>query len=248
MSAFEIELGCLAMCEFNVLPLTLLVNSLQLGQQTNGDQSAFPWLIVIAVLVLLFLIVAILVIGLTIFLIARRRSQGKRIPAGVVPTSVTATPGGPAFATPEPSPAPPSPSVPIDLSSPAVSATESSMTVDLSRTVAIVPDGDTAPISYGSIRFVSGVIAGKEFAINPEGSYIGRDSSVSQIVLSDPRISKRHLWIGVRDGHVVISDQGSRNGTFLNDPKSSRITESDLNPGETVILGESDVARFEYVK
>ena len=47
---------------------------------------------------------------------------------------------------------------------------------------------------------------------------------------------------------MVITDQGSRNGTFLNDPKSERITEAVLNPGDTVILGESDVARFEYEK
>jgi len=120
------------------------------------------------------------------------------------------------------------------------------MTIDLSRTVAITPDGDTSPISYGSIRFTSGVLAGQHFDVKPDGSYLGRDSSMSQIVLADPRISKRHLWIGVRDGNVVIADQGSRNGTFLNDPKTARVTETVLKPGDTVILGESDVARFEY--
>jgi pSer/pThr/pTyr-binding forkhead associated (FHA) protein len=41
-------------------------------------------------------------------------------------------------------------------------------------------------------------------------------------------------------------DQDSRNGTFVNDPKSERVTEATLNAGDTVILGESDVARFEY--
>jgi predicted component of type VI protein secretion system len=120
------------------------------------------------------------------------------------------------------------------------------MTVDLSRTVAIVPDGDTAPINYGSIKFISGSLAGKHFPITPDGAYVGRDSSLAQIVIPDPRISKRHLWIGVREGRVIITDQNSRNGTFINDPKSQRVTESPLNPGDTVILGESDVARFEY--
>jgi pSer/pThr/pTyr-binding forkhead associated (FHA) protein len=81
-------------------------------------------------------------------------------------------------------------------------------------------------ISYGTIKFVSGVLAGEQFDVKPEGSYIGRESTLSQIVFSDPRISKRHLWIGVRDGLIRIIDQDSRNGTFVNDPKSERVTEA----------------------
>ena len=119
------------------------------------------------------------------------------------------------------------------------------MTVDLSRTVAITDDGSFMP-NYGSITFVSGPLSGQEFEIKPEGDYIGRDGGSSQIVLGDPRISKRHVWIGVKNGQVVITDQNSRNGTFINDPKSPRVTETSLNAGDIVILGESDVARFEY--
>jgi two-component system, NtrC family, response regulator GlrR len=93
---------------------------------------------------------------------------------------------------------------------------------------------------------VSGILTGQKFDVKADGACIGRDSALSEIVIADPRISKRHVWIGVKDGKVVITDQGSRNGTFLNDPKAERVTESVLNPGDTVILGESDVARFEY--
>lgn len=119
------------------------------------------------------------------------------------------------------------------------------MTVDLSRTVAITADGD-AFRNYGSIRFVSGPLSGQQFQVKPDGDFIGRDGGSAQIVIGDPRISKRHLWIGVRGGRVVIEDQNSRNGTFVNDPRSARITETSLNAGDTVILGESDVARFEF--
>ena len=101
--------------------------------------------------------------------------------------------------------------------------------------------------SFGSIKFVSGVLAGQEFEVDADGAFIGRDESLSQIVVSDPRISKRHLWIGVRDGAVTIVDQDSRNGTFVNDPRAERVTEATLNSGDTVIMGESDVARFEYL-
>ena len=40
---------------------------------------------------------------------------------------------------------------------------------------------------------------------------------------------------------------GSRGNTNRgDDPKSARVTETNLNAGDVVILGESDVARFEY--
>jgi len=120
------------------------------------------------------------------------------------------------------------------------------MTVDLSRTIAITSDGDTFKPDYGSIKFVSGPLLGQQFDVKADGDFIGRDGGSSQIVIGDPRISKRHLWIGVKAGRVVIADQNSRNGTFVNDPKSARVTEAPLNTGDVVILGESDVARFEY--
>jgi len=119
-------------------------------------------------------------------------------------------------------------------------------TIDLSRTVAITADADSFPKSYGSIQFVSGPLSGQKFQVRVDGDYIGRDGGSSQIVIGDPRISKRHVWIGVKNGRVVIEDQNSRNGTFVNDPKSARVTEQPLNTGDTVILGESDVARFEF--
>jgi pSer/pThr/pTyr-binding forkhead associated (FHA) protein len=89
-------------------------------------------------------------------------------------------------------------------------------------------------------------LSGQKFQVKPDGDYIGRDGGSSQIVIGDPRISKRHVWIGVKNGRVVIEDQNSRNGTFVNDPKSPRVTETPLAVGDTVILGESDVARFEF--
>jgi hypothetical protein len=134
---------------------------------------------------------------------------------------------------------------PVYEDSPEAASSSDTAPFDPSRTVAIIRE-NTVPISYGTIRFVSGVLTGQQFQVDPEGSYIGRESTLSQIVVSDPRISKRHLWIGVRDGVVKIVDHDSRNGTFINDPKSERITEAALNSGDTVIMGESDVARFEF--
>jgi hypothetical protein len=223
------------------------------------DESSM-WIIIAAVLVILVFIVVIIGVGLTIFFVMRKRSKAQKVPA----TSAVGLSSGPSFSplAGMSSPEPAQVGSPLETPPPAIesfpplpetsnlvppSAADSSTDSDFDpqRTVAISRE-PTVAISYGTIKFVSGVLAGEQFDVKPEGSYIGRESTLSQIVVSDPRISKRHLWIGVRDGLVRIIDQDSRNGTFVNDPKSERVTEATLNPGDTVIMGESDVARFEY--
>jgi serine protease Do len=226
---------------------------IQKSQQaiTEGkDKSGFGmgWIIVI-VLAVLFVIVAIVVIAVVVFMIMRKRG-GKSQPAAAAAMSTPAPAPSSGMSSPRPAPYSPAPTPsagPAPARAPySPPAGDAGKTVDLSATIAIGRDHDTAPMSYGSIQFVSGVLNGQKFEIKPEGCAIGRDGSMAQIVIADPRISKRHLWIGVREGRVAITDEGSRNGTFLNDPKSPRVTEAFLSPGDTVILGESDVARFEY--
>ncbi|MFN2493588.1 MAG: FHA domain-containing protein [Pyrinomonadaceae bacterium] len=221
-------------------------------QEIASDNSM--WIILAVVLVILFFIVVIVGVGLTIFFISRKRSKAQKAAAN----SALAMSGGVEASV--------NAALPIDIPAagsgvgssslagqntsspfqnrPAVSSPEAG-DFDPTRTVAI-PREPPPSVSYGTIRFTSGVLAGQQFDVNPEGSYIGRESSLSQIVVSDPRISKRHLWIGVREGLVKIEDQDSRNGTFVNDPRSQRVIEATLSSGDTVILGESDVARFEY--
>jgi S1-C subfamily serine protease len=225
-----------------------LLQASQQAKSEGRDKSGFPfWLLAVVVVVLLFLGL-LLIIGLIIFFVARRRRKGKA-PAPAKGRPAPATPPyspTPVNYSPPSTPKSPPPTPAPAAAAPHVAGGDQGMTVDLSRTVAITPDGDTSPINYGAIKFVSGTLAGQLFDIKQDGEFVGRDGSVAQIVISDPRISKRHLWIGVREGRVFIVDQGSRNGTFLNDPKSPRVSEASLSPGDIVILGESDVARFEY--
>jgi S1-C subfamily serine protease len=121
-----------------------------------------------------------------------------------------------------------------------------SATVDLSNIQIPGLDRNTSPIGIGSIIFVAGVLEGQEFDIPAEGCYIGRDSSSSQIVVPDSRISKRHLWIGQYNGKTIIVDSESRNGTFINSTSTPRVTESTLRDGDIVIMGQANVARFRY--
>ena len=221
------------------------------------------WIIIAGVLVVLFFIVVIIGVAVTIFLIARKRSKAAQRASGIPEVSVSTGPGSAAHSVASQDvsafPAEPETSFPDAAAmasasdfppaqaEPSAIHREETVDFDPTKTVAIVREPTVPAISYGSIKFVSGVLAGQEFEVNAGGTFIGRDESLSQIIVADPRISKRHLWIGVRDGAVMIVDQDSRNGTFVNDPRSERVTEATLNSGDTVIMGESDVARFEYL-
>jgi serine protease Do len=224
-----------------------LIQSSQQAKAEGKERSSFPFWIVGVVLVVLFIIVLLIIIGVIVALMSRKKK--KQQPAASTPSPRSDRPSPTPAYSPSPAAAPaqnyaPSPQAPRR--APQMPQPDQGKTIDLSRTVAIGSDGDTAPIEYGAIRFVSGPLAGQSFGIKQTGEYIGRDSASSQIVIADPRISKKHVWLGVREGRVLIVDQDSRNGTFVNDPKSARVTETCLQPGDTVILGESDVARFEY--
>jgi S1-C subfamily serine protease len=231
-----------------------LIQSSQQAKAEGKEKSSFPLWLVGVILGVLFIGLLLIIIIAAVVMMMRRKKKAAAGPAGAAgsgrghpahtpspsPSPAVAHSANPVVHKPTPAPAPPPP-MPMPMA-----AGDQGMTVDLSRTVAITADGDGFPKNHGSIKFVSGPLSGQKFQVRVDGDYIGRDGGSSQIVVADPRISKRHLWIGVRNGRVVIEDQNSRNGTFVNDPKGARVTETSLNAGDTVILGESDVARFEF--
>jgi S1-C subfamily serine protease len=228
-----------------------LIQSSQQAKAEGKEKSSFPFWVVGVILGVLFILLLVIIIIAAIVIMMRRKKKRSSAPGAAgagkghaapspapTPSPAVAHSANPAPSRPAPPPPPPAPAP--------MSMGDQGMTVDLSRTVAITADMDGFGKSYGSIQFVSGPLSGQRFQIKPDGDFIGRDGGSSQIVIGDPRISKRHVWIGVKNGRVVIEDQNSRNGTFVNDPKSARVTEVPLNTGDTVILGESDVARFEF--
>jgi S1-C subfamily serine protease len=228
-----------------------LIQSSQQAKAEGKEKSSFPVWIVIVIVAVVLVLLFLLIVTIAGVVIAKKRKKGKKEGPGPA-AGPAADGGGRPHHAPTPSPAPasaaaraqsPPPAPPPPAPAPHIMAGDQGMTVDLSRTVALTADDH----SYGSIQFVSGPLSGQRFEIKAAGDFIGRDGGSSQIVIGDPRISKRHVWIGVKNGRVVIEDQNSRNGTFVNDPRSARVSEVSLSPGDTVILGESDVARFEYV-
>ena len=61
----------------------------------------------------------------------------------------------------------------------------------------------------------------------------------NDLVLGDPKVSRYHAQLEVRDGKLEVKDLGSTNGTFVNDV---RITAAFLEPGQVMRLGDTEVA------
>ncbi|HXI14222.1 MAG TPA: FHA domain-containing protein [Thermoanaerobaculia bacterium] len=108
-----------------------------------------------------------------------------------------------------------------------------------------VPTGTVAMQWHGLLVCTAGDLEGERFIIEDDGLYIGRDATLSKVVINDSRVSKRHVRISIRDGKVVASDEDSTNGTYLNATGTPRITEVTLKKGDTLILADS-VASFKY--
>jgi pSer/pThr/pTyr-binding forkhead associated (FHA) protein len=95
---------------------------------------------------------------------------------------------------------------------------------------------------YGMLLCTAGPLEGQRFIVEDDGVYIGRDAALSQIVVPDSRVSKRHVRIVPRDGKVHAIDQGSTNGTFLGSAGGQRITEVQLKRGDTIVLADNAAA------
>jgi pSer/pThr/pTyr-binding forkhead associated (FHA) protein len=59
-------------------------------------------------------------------------------------------------------------------------------------------------------------------------------------LVGDPTTSRRHAVIVSQNGGYLLRDEGSSNGTFVND---ARITEQLLHPGDEIQVGNN---RFRF--
>ncbi|GAA4881870.1 FHA domain-containing protein [Kitasatospora terrestris] len=75
---------------------------------------------------------------------------------------------------------------------------------------------------------------GDSQVMSPSRSYaVGRDPA-SDIVFTDPRVSWHHAVLHVGDGHWVLDDDGSTNGTYC---EGHRVAHLDVGPGTVLWFG-----------
>jgi serine protease Do len=121
----------------------------------------------------------------------------------------------------------------------------------VARTVAIssTGSGGHAPVAatafgsftVGTLTCTRGLLSGQRFSLTPQGLLIGRQPGLAQVVVNDSRASGKHVWIGYENGALVVVDQGTTNGTFVNDIRHGRISKAQLRDGDVVIVAEPDV-------
>lgn len=112
--------------------------------------------------------------------------------------------------------------------------------IDPAATVAVPLAGLKTP----AIVFTSGPLAGQRFEVTQRGFWIGRDAP-SEVLIPAPSVSRRHTFVGLRDGRPVVLDDGSTNGTFLQQKERKRITEHFLAEGDVVVIAD-DAAVFRF--
>lgn len=73
---------------------------------------------------------------------------------------------------------------------------------------------------------------------------IGRQPGIEIVIPDDREVSKKHAWIGVVDGRLLLRDLNSTNGTFLNDDINNPIKECEVHEGDTIVLGRHNGLKF----
>jgi pSer/pThr/pTyr-binding forkhead associated (FHA) protein len=201
----------------------------------GGRPGMLGWIFIAAIVVLLVVVLIPVAIAL-IRRVSRREpaaplSRLLRSAAPPPPMPDLSTEKVPVIAAPTaaPPPAPPPPSA------------------ELTQAEFLAParEGTEMVQWYGMLVCTAGVLQGKRFIVEEPGFYIGRDPTLSQVVIPDGRISKRHVRIVVKDGKVHAIDQDSTNGTFLGKAGGERVTDVQLRKGDTLVLADN-AATFTY--
>lgn len=91
----------------------------------------------------------------------------------------------------------------------------------------------------------SGPNSGQVIKLEKDDLILGRDLH-SDIVLTDPEVSRRHARLFQKGSAFMLEDLGSTNGTFV---EGQRLTGPYLlQPGETIHLGENCILVFESIE
>ncbi|HYC92261.1 MAG TPA: trypsin-like peptidase domain-containing protein [Thermoanaerobaculia bacterium] len=99
----------------------------------------------------------------------------------------------------------------------------------------VAPTGVTSNSSMiGRFTILNGTRAGEKLGLGGSGIRIGRESTICEIVLENPKVSRLHAEVVSIDGKVMLIDRNSSNGTYVNDQK---IDKRFLQDGDIIYFG-----------
>jgi DNA-binding winged helix-turn-helix (wHTH) protein len=97
---------------------------------------------------------------------------------------------------------------------------------------AIIDAGDPVPSSGATLSWL--LRDGRRIPLHPGENVLGRDPG-GTITLDSPSVSRRHARISVFEGHAIIEDLQSKNGTYVRGRRVSAATR--LSDGDDVLIG-----------
>ena len=101
----------------------------------------------------------------------------------------------------------------------------------------VAPNGagpSFASSMIGKFTILNGTRAGEKLGLGGSGIRIGRESTICEIVLENPKVSRLHAEVVSIDGKVMLIDRNSSNGTYVNDQK---IDKRFLQDGDIIYFG-----------
>lgn len=86
----------------------------------------------------------------------------------------------------------------------------------------------------GKLTILNGARAGERLGLGGSGIRIGREASICEIVLENPKVSRIHAEVVEVEGKVLLIDRNSSNGTYVND---RRVDRHYLHDGDIIYFG-----------
>src|SRR5688572_11414118 len=101
-----------------------------------------------------------------------------------------------------------------------------------------------SPVASYRLTGLVGELKGRELILSSTKAVVGRDPSQCDLVLEHALISRRHALLEVdAEGHVDVTDLGSRQGTFVN---GERVASRRLNDQDVVGFGREGLVTFRF--
>jgi len=147
------------------------------------------------------------VVLLLIVSIFRGGGGRKRGAAAAAPRPIIA--GGAAAPTPSPYAAPPQPQSPYDAPAPMMGGPPPGADYGYGAAPAMGPVHGATRATLSGGQGIFTVLSGSEMRA-------GRDGAACQILLTEPRVSGTHATVKFEGGQLLVRDEGSNNGTFVN--------------------------------
>ena len=84
-----------------------------------------------------------------------------------------------------------------------------------------------------------GTYAGQIYPLTGGTVEIGRDTTNAIPLPNDTNASRRHATLQLNGAQVVVTDNGSSNGTFINGVRIATQTPTPLNPRDELTVGNT---------